>query len=45
MSPVTCMLDGKDAVRKIGSVGKPIDTVAMRVVDEAMNDVRAGRDR
>ncbi|MFE7418464.1 long-chain-fatty-acid--CoA ligase [Rhodococcus sp. NPDC057529] len=42
MSPVTCMLDGKDAVRKIGSVGKPIDTVAMRVVDEAMNDVPQG---
>ncbi|AHK27579.1 2-succinylbenzoate--CoA ligase [Rhodococcus opacus PD630] len=36
------MLDGKDAVRKIGSVGKPIDTVAMRVVDEAMNDVAQG---
>ncbi|MFE2995741.1 long-chain-fatty-acid--CoA ligase [Nocardia sp. NPDC059246] len=42
MSPITCMLDGTDAVRKIGSVGKPVDTVAVRVVDEDMNDVPTG---
>lgn len=42
MSPVTCVLEGKDAVRKIGSVGKPVDTVAIRVVDTSMNDVAPG---
>ncbi|GAA4994914.1 fatty-acid--CoA ligase FadD5 [Yinghuangia aomiensis] len=42
MSPVTCVLDGKDALRKIGSVGKPIATLAVRVVDDAMNDVAPG---
>ena len=39
MSPVTCMLLGEDAIRKRGSVGKVIPTVAARVVDENMNDV------
>ncbi|MBD0322948.1 MAG: long-chain-fatty-acid--CoA ligase [Aldersonia sp.] len=43
MSPITCVLEGADAVRKIGSVGKPIDTVAMRVVDNEMNDVPPGQ--
>ena len=43
MSPVTCMLLGEDAIRKLGSVGKVIPTVAARVVDEDMNDV-AGRE-
>jgi fatty-acyl-CoA synthase len=42
MSPVTCMLLGEDAVRKLGSVGKVIPTVAARVVDEDMNDVAVG---
>ena len=42
MSPVTCMLLGEDAIRKIGSVGKVIPTVAARVVDEDMNDVPVG---
>jgi fatty-acyl-CoA synthase len=42
MSPVTCMLLGEDAIRKLGSVGKVIPTVAARVVDEAMNDVPIG---
>ena len=42
MSPVTCMLLGEDAVRKLGSVGKVIPTVAARVVDEDMNDVPVG---
>ncbi len=42
MSPVTCMLLGDDALRKLGSVGKVIPTVAARVVDEDMNDVAVG---
>jgi len=42
MSPVTCMLLGEDALRKLGSVGKVIPTVAARVVDEQMNDVAPG---
>jgi fatty-acyl-CoA synthase len=42
MSPVTCMLLGDDAIRKRGSVGKVIPTVAARVVDENMNDVGVG---
>ncbi len=42
MSPVTCMLLGDDAIRKRGSVGKVVPTVAARVVDEKMNDVAKG---
>jgi fatty-acyl-CoA synthase len=42
MSPVTCMLLGDDAIRKRGSVGKVIPTVAARVIDENMNDVPIG---
>ncbi len=42
MSPVTTSLPGADAVRKIGSVGKPIPTIAARIVDERMNDVAPG---
>jgi fatty-acyl-CoA synthase len=42
MSPVTCMLLGDDAIRKRGSVGRVIPTVAARVVDDEMNDVPAG---
>ncbi|OBI45968.1 long-chain fatty acid--CoA ligase [Mycobacterium kyorinense] len=42
MSPVTCMLLGEDAIRKLGSVGKVIPTVAARVVDDDMNDVPTG---
>lgn len=42
MSPITCVLDGADAIRKLGSVGKPIPTIATRVVDEDMNDVAPG---
>ena len=43
MSPVTCMLLGEDAIRKLGSVGKVIPTVSARVVDEDMNDVAVGQ--
>ncbi|TCJ97400.1 fatty-acid--CoA ligase FadD5 [Nocardia alba] len=42
MSPITCVLDGEDAIRKLGSVGKPIPTIATRVVDDEMNDVAQG---
>jgi fatty-acyl-CoA synthase len=43
MSPVTCMLLGEDAIRKLGSVGKVIPTIAARVVDDDMNDVPIGQ--
>ncbi|BBZ20136.1 long-chain-fatty-acid--CoA ligase [Mycolicibacterium gadium] len=43
MSPVTCMLLGDDAIRKLGSVGRVIPTVSARVVDEDMNDVAIGQ--
>ena len=43
MSPVTCMLLGDDAIRKLGSVGKVIPTVTARVVDDDMNDVQVGQ--
>ncbi|RDH80309.1 long-chain fatty acid--CoA ligase [Mycolicibacterium moriokaense] len=43
MSPVTCMLLGDDAIRKLGSVGKVIPTVSARVVDDDMNDVPDGQ--
>ncbi|NMO01240.1 long-chain-fatty-acid--CoA ligase [Gordonia sp. TBRC 11910] len=39
MSPVTCALDGKDALRKLGSVGKVVPSVTARIVDAAMQDV------
>jgi acyl-CoA synthetase (AMP-forming)/AMP-acid ligase II len=39
MSPVTCALNGRDAERKMGSVGKPIVNVEARIVDDDMNDV------
>ena len=42
MSPVTCLLQGEDALRKLGSVGKVIPTVAARIVDENMDDVAIG---
>ncbi|MET7770374.1 fatty-acid--CoA ligase FadD5 [Nocardia sp. NPDC005366] len=42
MSPITCVLDGKDAIRKLGSVGKPIPTIQARIVDDEMNDVAPG---
>jgi fatty-acyl-CoA synthase len=42
MSPVTTSLPAADALRKIGSVGKPVPTVAVRIVDDEMNDVPQG---
>ena len=43
MSPVTCVLDGEDATRKLGSVGLPVPAVDIRVVDEEMRDVENGQ--
>jgi acyl-CoA synthetase (AMP-forming)/AMP-acid ligase II len=42
MSPVTTWLPGGDAIRKIGSVGRPIPTISARIVDDQMNDVAPG---
>ncbi|NLU84739.1 fatty-acid--CoA ligase FadD5 [Rhodococcus sp. HNM0569] len=42
MSPVTCILEGKDARRKIGSIGKVVPAVTARIVDPLMNDVAPG---
>ncbi|RVW00319.1 fatty-acid--CoA ligase FadD5 [Rhodococcus xishaensis] len=42
MSPVTCVLDGEDALRKLGSVGRVLPTLLARVVDDDMNDVAPG---
>jgi fatty-acyl-CoA synthase len=42
MSPVTCALSGADALRKIGSVGRPVSIVATRIVDDDMKDVPPG---
>ncbi|MFG1790653.1 fatty-acid--CoA ligase FadD5 [Nocardia sp. NPDC049149] len=42
MSPITCVLEGKDALRKLGSVGTPIPTIQTRIVDDEMNDVAPG---
>lgn len=41
-SPITCVLRGEDSLRKLGSVGRPIPTIQVRVVDEDMNDVARG---
>jgi fatty-acyl-CoA synthase len=42
MTAVTCALGGGEAIRKIGSVGKPVAGVTARVVDLEMNDVGPG---
>jgi len=42
MSSLTTVLTGEDAVRKMGSVGKPIVNVEARIVDDDMNDVPQG---
>ena len=41
-SPITCLLRGEDAFRKIGSVGTPMLNVETRIVDDEMNDVAQG---
>ncbi|UEA58594.1 fatty-acid--CoA ligase FadD5 [Gordonia otitidis] len=42
MSPITCVLDGVDALRKLGSIGRVVPAVTARVVDPMMNDVPDG---
>ncbi|WLP90792.1 fatty-acid--CoA ligase FadD5 [Gordonia sp. NB41Y] len=42
MSPVTCLLRGEDARRKIGSIGTVVPAVTARIVDPLMNDVTPG---
>ncbi|MCU1391674.1 MAG: AMP-dependent synthetase and ligase [Ilumatobacteraceae bacterium] len=42
MSPLTCVLRGEDAIRKMGSVGTPVPNVEVRIVDDAMVDVPDG---
>ncbi|GAA1897369.1 fatty-acid--CoA ligase FadD5 [Lapillicoccus jejuensis] len=42
MSPITCVLRGEDALRKLGSVGRVIPTVQARVVDSFGQDVPRG---
>ncbi|MFT3661875.1 MAG: fatty-acid--CoA ligase FadD5 [Gordonia sp. (in: high G+C Gram-positive bacteria)] len=42
MSPLTCVMDGKDALRKVGSIGKVVPAVTARIVDPAMDDVPRG---
>lgn len=41
-SPITTVLRGEDATRKIGSIGTPLLNVEVRIVDPDMNDVRPG---
>lgn len=43
MSSNTCFLKAGDAVRKMGSVGKPCVNVEVRVVDDEMEDVATGQ--
>ena len=42
MSGATTLLKGPDSTRKMGSVGKPMLGVELRVVDDDLRDVRAG---
>jgi fatty-acyl-CoA synthase len=42
MSSNTCFLRGEDAIRKMGSVGRPALGVQARIVDEAGEDVAPG---
>ena len=42
MCPSTTWLKGSDAIRKLGSVGKPSINVDVRVVDDQMRDVPPG---
>ncbi|MFV9453435.1 long-chain-fatty-acid--CoA ligase [Rhodococcus sp. NM-2] len=41
-SPITAMLLGEDALRKMGSIGTPMVNVEVRIVDAGMNDVPVG---
>lgn len=41
-SPPVASMGGADAMRKVGSVGRPVPLIATRIVDHEMNDVSAG---
>jgi fatty-acyl-CoA synthase len=41
-SPPVASMGGVDAMRKVGSVGRPVPLIATRIVDQATNDVVAG---
>jgi acyl-CoA synthetase (AMP-forming)/AMP-acid ligase II len=43
MSGTCCTLDSQFAASKIGSVGRPLAHIRLRLVDEHMNDVPAGQ--
>ena len=43
MSGLTCILKGKDAIRKMGSVGQPVLNIDVRIVSESMQDVAVGQ--
>jgi acyl-CoA synthetase (AMP-forming)/AMP-acid ligase II len=43
MSSCTCFLKGADSVRKMGSVGKPVFGVEVRIVDDEGDDVPDGQ--
>ena len=45
IAPLATMLGPEDQLRKAGSAGKPVLNVETRVVDDAMEDVQAGRGR
>ena len=42
MSPITCVWRARTPCASSGSVGKPVSTVAIRIVDDEMNDVEQG---
>ncbi|TWP36638.1 long-chain-fatty-acid--CoA ligase [Leekyejoonella antrihumi] len=42
MSPITCVLQQEDSLRKLGSVGRPIPSLATRVVGPGGRDVAPG---
>jgi fatty-acyl-CoA synthase len=43
LSGVSCVLEGRDAIRKRHTVGKAAPQVSIRIVDEQMNDVEQGQ--
>lgn len=42
MAPVTCALRPEDSIRKLGSVGRPVPLVDVRIVNDRMEDVPEG---
>ncbi len=43
MSPITCVLEGKDALDKIGSIGKVVPAVTARIIDQRATTSRRVR--